>query len=831
MAFATLRDVTSQLYGAVSAFKLKVDMHIYSIASLINTVVLSSLGLFVYLKKPSGSVQRWWLGLNLFGAAWSFGTMLGTNSTDPIYTLFWFRVLNYFAIFIPFILINFAAVFIFGANHGIKFTKSSLIISIVIFLLSIFFPEHFIENVKKANFLNFTLKLGPFYHFFTLYFFGCVIYSLALLFRGYKRANGIKRNQLKYLFIGMLVAFTGGGSTFLMAYGYDIPNGNFYLSVYAIIMAYAIVNHRLMDIEVIVKKTVVFAGLFGMVMMTVTLVMAFTQGIASRYISVPPMVVTAIASLIVIGLYDPTRKLLVHITDRFLYQKKFDYRRLLKDASRGIALIQSLDRLARLIVTFLCLRARIKNAATLFSSSSGETLQLKAFRGYGKELSFDYRISFEHPLVKMLQMTHQPVRFSDLKEIKGTGSRELEIVRSEMKKLKAESIIPSFLGRNTTDLHWGARPALKSLLILGGKKSDTEYSDEDLAVFFTLAQEAAIAIENARLYDEAVKRSQELQHMNAKLDSATMKLTQSLKEAQTAKNELEENKAILVEMKRRENLQRLAASIGHELNNPLAVFNMQCIKFSRDIKKIESALDQIDSGEMNGSGETLEQVIEDEKALLGRFERFYERIRAVADTVDGLLKAGDRVAGVSLKMILDYSFEEVRFVTYAENLSETQIEFDVPNHLPPIKGNAFQLQAVFVNLIVNAYHALRDVSDRKISISAALESGGGMIRIVFKDNGCGMVSEVLEKCFDYQFTTRGEKGTGIGLTVCKQTIERHGGTLTVESKAGKGTVFTIRLPVWDEKAENASVIPAPNRDTRGQAPAGIQDDERFKKAA
>ena len=147
-------------------------------------------------------------------------------------------------------------------------------------------------------------------------------------------------------------------------------------------------------------------------------------------------------------------------------------------------------------------------------------------------------------------------------------------------------------------------------------------------------------------------------------------------------------------------------------------------------------------------------------------------------------------------MVLDYSFEEVRFVTYTENLTGTEVELDVSPHLPPIRGNAYQLQAVFVNLIVNAYHAMVGIPNRKISITAKPEPDQKMVRVIFADNGKGMSKDVLERCFEYRFTTKGESGTGIGLTVCKQTVERHGGSISVESAPDQGTKFTILIPTW-----------------------------------
>ncbi|MBI4430783.1 MAG: GHKL domain-containing protein [Candidatus Omnitrophica bacterium] len=772
----------------------------------VNFICCLFFAFFIYFKNPRNKINRSFSLWQVTVALWSLGYFIFFSTPEYRPALFWARFLMIGAIWIPVSFLHFVFTYLelYGSRRNHLIIIFSVLISSV-FLVANFTPV-FVKGIEPRFWFKWWPVPGFLYHTYAVCFILSVLYAHYLFFRAAYRAKGLERKQLMSVSIGTAIAFSGGSTNFFLWYNIPVPPVfNFLVLGYFALTAYAVLNYKLWQIEVVVRRTVVFAGLFAMVMMTVALVMASTQGIAGRYIHVPPMAVTVFTALVAVGLYDPTRKLLIHITDRFLFQKKFDDQQFLKDASRGIALIQSMNHLAKLIVTFITMRARIKNAAVFVRSSETQDFVMNTARGIHYDLLLT-RISETHPLIKRLNETKQPIRRTELSPSSDAADHNPQAIRNLLAQLKAEAVIPSFLGRDGEGIGAQERMSLRSLLVLGAKKSDEEYTEEDLNVFSTLAQESAIAIENARLYDEAVERSRELQRMNKKLDTASTRLMRSLSEAQATRKELEENKAILVEMKRRENLQRLAASIGHELNNPLAVFNMQCIKFSRDIGKIEDALDQVRSGRTEGCRTALRSVIEDEKFLLSKFEHFYKRIRSVADTVDGLLKAGDCMTGVNLKMIVDYSFEEIRFVTYSENLSGTETELDIPGHLPPVKGNAYQLQAVFVNLIVNAYHALNGVKGRKISVKAGLEPDEKMICVIVADNGCGMTGEILEKCFEYRFTTKGEKGTGIGLTVCKQTIERHGGTMAVESAAGKGTTFTILLPVWDDKRENTFMV-------------------------
>jgi len=730
------------------------------------SVVLPSIAGWVYLSRPKHTLNQVFALYCMAIGWWAFFTIFMILATTEAQGLFWDRVCFSGVIFIPSALVHFIAAFTQDDKRLKKVIQFVYLISLI-FFGTLWFTNLLISGVRPKFGMNYFTVPGALYILFIGFFISVVVFALLLLRGMIQNSTHPKiKKQATLLFWFSVIGYASGSCDYLLAYDVNLPgvaeSANYGVLIFSLSLAYLIFRYGFLDIKIIIKRTLVFAGLFVMAMFSIVVLGALVQNLIGEYFQISPALSTAMGVVVAILFYDRTRKMLIHLTDRFLFQKKYDYRELLKNASKGMSLIQSADRLARLIVALITMQARIKHASLFVLSEDGKAFIQKSTRRVDHK---HIQISVEHPMIRALCAEEKPIQSSHY------------FVEGLLKD--SELIIPFFLGDGAHGIKKG-KIALRGFFVLGQKKSDEDYTAEDLDVFYTLAQEAAIAIENARLYDEATKRSKELQLTN---------------------QELEENKAVLVEMKRRENLQRLAASIGHELNNPLAVFNMQCIKFSRDINKIEKAQEQAKLGRTEECSETLRPIIKDERELLEKFERFYERVRAVADTVDSLLKAGDRMAGVNLKMILDYSFEEVRFVTYSESLTETQIEFDVPNNLPPIRGNAFQLQAVFVNLIVNAYHALQGVQNRKIAILAELESDGRTVRIILTDNGCGMTKEVLDKCFDYRFTTKGDKGTGIGLTVCKQTIERHGGKLTVTSEVGKGTTFIIHLPVWDEKQE------------------------------
>jgi len=128
-----------------------------------------------------------------------------------------------------------------------------------------------------------------------------------------------------------------------------------------------------------------------------------------------------------------------------------------------------------------------------------------------------------------------------------------------------------------------------------------------------------------------------------------------------------------------------------------------------------------------------------------------------------------------------------------------QVEFSVqvPPDLPPFRMDSEQLHQVLLNLVLNGVQAIE--SEGKLTIAAKVDTTGGpgqadLVEISVSDTGAGIPPESLERIFRPFFTTK-RGGTGLGLSLCRRIIRQHGGTLTVESKLGKGSRFIIRLPM------------------------------------
>ena len=264
-----------------------------------------------------------------------------------------------------------------------------------------------------------------------------------------------------------------------------------------------------------------------------------------------------------------------------------------------------------------------------------------------------------------------------------------------------------------------------------------EFAQADLALLEALAGPAATAIENARLYEDALRHAEEMQRSQAQL-------IRSEKLAATG---------------------RLAVSLAHEINNPLqAMQNLLHLTLEYEISEAKRR-------------EFLEMAREETSRLITLVQQtleFYRPAQAQAGPVD-INAAVERVLALSRKKLQH---------------SDVEVELDLASSLSPVNGMPDQIAQVFLNMIVNAAEAMRDGGRLRIESRADSEH----VQVSFADNGPGIAPEDLAHIFEPFYTTK-EAGTGLGLAVSYNIIESHGGVIGVESVPGHGTTFIVRLPV------------------------------------
>ncbi|MEO8168374.1 MAG: GAF domain-containing sensor histidine kinase, partial [bacterium] len=266
---------------------------------------------------------------------------------------------------------------------------------------------------------------------------------------------------------------------------------------------------------------------------------------------------------------------------------------------------------------------------------------------------------------------------------------------------------------------------------------------EILSVFEILAGQAAIAIKNARLY-------QNLKHTYEELKQANQHIIQS--ERMAMKGEL-------------------AAEVSHELKNLVAVVLLNLELMQRKAGKV--------------SAEEISAIIDKTIGGARKIEGFSRNLLSRS-------RAGAKLIPSSLNKITG---DFVDFVKFLPKFKRNAVVADLAANLPIVNLDIDQIQQVLLNLVNNSIEAC---STAAIELKTARDPDGKTVSLTLKDNGPGIDEDILSRLFNEKVTTKID-GHGYGLPICRQIIEGHGGTISVTSKKGEGVQFLMRFPVSAER--------------------------------
>ena len=550
----------------------------------------------------------------------------------------------------------------------------------------------------------------------------------ALLAELKKKDIAINRhNQVKYLLIGFIFALIGGVD-FVCTYGIAVyPIGYIMAFALLLILAYTIVRHQLLEIEVIIKRTLVFAGLLASVFATLVLPTLIIQEYIFRGAGVGGrMLGLTISGIIIILALRRIENFLMNITDKYLFQKKYDYKELLKTFTGEVLTVLDLERLVRLTVDKLSSIIKITSCGILLLNNEKNRYELIASQGIDKKnliLESDNTLaSFLTRTKSYLSVKHQ-----------GKDSRLPPRIVEDMNKLKLELAIPLVIHKEMT-----------GILTLGKKKSDEDYTQDDMDILLPLARTLAIAISNAEMFVELGKT-----------------------QAEAAQRE---KMAVIG---------TLSAGINHEICNPLGIARGQCEAFILNIK---------DGLYKN---KTPQELFEKAQQIMEKVIHETDRATAITKRLSSFAKPSKGIISddVSIKDEID---EVLALVGYELKLDKIDIIKDIDENLPLIAADKKQLQEVFFNLIRNAAQAIEEKG--KVTIRARKEDDKVIVDI--EDTGQGIPEDKLAEIFNPFYTTKEPgKGTGLGLFIVRQVVERNKGRISVKSKVNEGTTFTLEFPV------------------------------------
>jgi two-component system NtrC family sensor kinase len=239
-------------------------------------------------------------------------------------------------------------------------------------------------------------------------------------------------------------------------------------------------------------------------------------------------------------------------------------------------------------------------------------------------------------------------------------------------------------------------------------------------------------------------------------------------------HELEARQEQLVQSRKIAAVGTLTSGIAHELNNPInnIVLSAEALKEGFGQLTAQEAMEMIE--DILAQSDKASEIV---KSLLdfSRSERPEFEYLSIAQVIEDTLK----------------------LVRNQMSLSHIRCETDLPPGLPPVYGDTKSLQQVFLNLFINAIQAMLDGGT--LAIHASASGDGQWIAVEVSDSGVGIDPRDLPHIFDPFFTTKEVgKGTGLGLSVSYGILQKHGGQITARSREGKGTTFTVTLPVQEK---------------------------------
>ena len=229
---------------------------------------------------------------------------------------------------------------------------------------------------------------------------------------------------------------------------------------------------------------------------------------------------------------------------------------------------------------------------------------------------------------------------------------------------------------------------------------------------------------------------------------------------------------------------RLAAGVSHEINNPLAVINEKA-GLMRDLIGLEKDFPR--KAQFEAQLDSIMAAIKRCKDITQRMLGFARRMDVKVENLD----------------VNDLVRETLAFMGQEAANRKVRIERHMADDLPAIPFDKGQLQQVFLNVLGNALDAVSEKGEGgEVSIVSSMR-GSAAITVAFSDNGCGMDEEALRHIFEPFFSTKGEKGTGLGMSIIYGIIKRHGGDIEVASQPGRGTTITIVLPLTQPSGAKA----------------------------
>ena len=702
---------------------------LFSIPPLIAASVILLCGLWIVLKNPKATTNITFGSICLAVFFWLFGLFMMFSAGREQGVFFWGKFAYTGIVFIPAFFYHFCVSFLQRDSR-----KGPIVIS---YLISITFlaliPTDLFLNGRYSYFWGSYLKAGPLHPLFLVYFASVSGVALKKLYVGYKakeKTSPLESTRIQYVFWAFVIGYIAS-LDFVQSYGVALyPTGYLFAGLWVIIVTYAILKYQLLDIAQITRNQFLpYAQVFALIplyFVILGLTRMFTG--TMQYILAGILLATfAVLAEVLVSIQKHMEKAVEYT----LFRKKYDAYETLTEFSKALVAILDLKNLNEKIIGTISRVLEIDKISLFLLDKEKDYHFCAAGRGVDAERFKDLKIRrFAHYLEEIDRF----VLREDLEQAVPSSVAQKAVLNT-MALLEAELCIPL---RN--------KDRMIGFMNLGHKVNLNMYTQEDLELLFTLAQNAAIALDNALLYED-----------------------------------LRKQKALIHRTDRLRSLETIAGGFAHEIRNPLT-----------SIKTfVQLSPQRKDDPEFFGEFSAV--VCED----VARIERLIQEILDYAKYGEPKFQEEDLNEVVSSCLY---------FIKVSADTRSIGIDQELAEGLAPVMLDRQQIKQVLLNLFMNALHAMAE-GDRLAVRTHALHKrdGGKWVQIEVSDTGCGIPAADLDHIFDPFYTTKHvseeREGTGLGLTIVHQIIEEHGGYIEVQSEVGRGTTFFVNLPEQARRPE------------------------------
>jgi len=674
---------------------------------------------------------------------------------------------------------------------------------------------------------------GPLHPAYAVYLLLCFAYVAKVLATKYRMARGLARVQVRYVFFAFVIpGLLATTSNAIVPFVFKTSAYSRYGPVLTLLLlglvSHAIIRHRLMDIRVVIRRSVVYLAAFVVTGgIFVSLLLGSNVFFPDEHWFTSLEIALALAVAV---LFQPLKAWLQLSIDRYLYREPYDYPQVIRETSRTLSrtieLADILDCVGRVI------RDTFKpETTTIYLRPENEREYEEV---WGTPETKDGHLESSSALVEQARDTQVLVFRDELSTRPNSGEALAQMNRDGIDVLAP--LVEE--GR------------LFGLIAVGPKRSGNPYFSNDADLLQTLAHQSAIAIRNAQTHQRVVQVNEELQKTLATIENgvvvvgARRRITVFNKAAEALTgltgggicgHGIEQLPPVLARLleaalERHEAHSEVEIALPDAagqlvplmcttslLRNPqggvvgaVAVFSdlsrLKELEHERRRTERLASIEAIASGMVHEIRNPLAAIKTFTQLLPSRFNdaEFRERFSRVAgheiNRVDGLLERFRTLASASrqpmepvdITVPIRSTLELLQPQLDGRGISLRRVGDTSPR---PVLGNASQLEQLFLNLCLNALEAMDPHGELTVRVADLSDGGGSTLLVEVSDTGTGIPEELLGRIFD-PFVTTKTKGTGLGLAICRAIADAHRAILRVRNNIGRpGCTFTIEFPV------------------------------------